>query len=91
MKRRGGPRCGNISNFYRFSRGKQGFIIDLVVIVITGFGSIDTAVDSMKHGAFDYLEKPFKVEELKLCLWYTGSRTLPELKQKVKTSGVLCG
>ena len=31
------------------------------------------------------------VEELKLCLWYTGSRTLPELKQKVKTSGVLCG
>ncbi len=39
-----------------------------VVIVITGFGSIDTAVDSMKHGAFDYLEKPFKVDDFKLCV-----------------------
>lgn len=39
-----------------------------VVIVITGFGSIETAVEAMKHGAFDYLEKPFKVEELRLCV-----------------------
>lgn len=38
------------------------------VIVITGFGTIETAVDAMKNGAFDYLEKPFKVEELKLCV-----------------------
>lgn len=39
-----------------------------VVIVITGFGSIETAVEAMKHGAFDYLEKPFKLEELKICV-----------------------
>src|ERR1043166_4724091 len=39
-----------------------------IVIVITGFGSIDTAVEAMKNGAFDYLEKPFKVDELKLCV-----------------------
>src|ERR1700690_1968177 len=39
-----------------------------VVIVITGFGSIETAVEAMKHGAFDYVEKPFKVDELKLCV-----------------------
>jgi DNA-binding NtrC family response regulator len=39
-----------------------------VVIVITGFGTIETAVDAMKHGAFDYLEKPFKIDELKLCV-----------------------
>lgn len=39
-----------------------------VVIVITGFGSIETAVEAMKNGAFDYLEKPFKVEELRLCI-----------------------
>ncbi|MCM2358975.1 MAG: type 2 isopentenyl-diphosphate Delta-isomerase [Geobacteraceae bacterium] len=30
-------------------------------------------------------------EELKISLWYTGSRTLPELKRKVKLAGVLCG
>jgi two-component system, NtrC family, response regulator AtoC len=39
-----------------------------VVIVITGFGSIDTAKEAMKAGAFDYLEKPFKVDEFKLCV-----------------------
>ena len=39
-----------------------------VVMVITGFGSIETAVDAMKKGAFDYLEKPFKLDELKLSI-----------------------
>src|ERR1051326_4934949 len=39
-----------------------------VVIVITGFGSIETAKEAMKNGAFDYLEKPFKVDEFKLCV-----------------------
>ena len=38
------------------------------VIVITGFGTIETAVEAMKAGAFDYLEKPFKVDELRLCV-----------------------
>src|SRR5438034_1778444 len=39
-----------------------------VVIVITGFGTIETAVEAMKKGAYDYLEKPFKLDELKLCI-----------------------
>src|SRR5438093_4371779 len=39
-----------------------------VAIVITGFGSIETAVEAMKNGAFDFLEKPFKVDELRLCV-----------------------
>jgi len=38
------------------------------VIVITAYATIETAVDAMKKGAFDYLEKPFKVDDLKLCI-----------------------
>ncbi|MEO5804537.1 MAG: sigma-54 dependent transcriptional regulator [Verrucomicrobiota bacterium] len=38
------------------------------VIVITGFGTIESAVDAMKNGAYDYVEKPFQVDELKLCI-----------------------
>lgn len=36
----------------------------IVSIVITGFGSIDTAVETMKIGAFDFLTKPFEPEKL---------------------------
>jgi len=39
-----------------------------VAICITGYGSIDTAVEAMKNGAFDYLEKPFKVDELRMAI-----------------------
>ena len=36
------------------------------VIIITGFGSINSAVEAMKKGAFDYLPKPFDLDELML-------------------------
>ncbi len=39
-----------------------------LVIVITAFGTVDTAVDSMKLGAFDYITKPFNREELKMVV-----------------------
>src|SRR5712671_4368745 len=39
-----------------------------VVIVITGFGSIDTALEAMKKGAYDYVKKPFKLDEFRLCI-----------------------
>jgi serine/threonine protein kinase len=33
-------------------------------VVMTGFGSIETAVEAMKAGAFEYIQKPFKIEEV---------------------------
>jgi DNA-binding NtrC family response regulator len=41
---------------------------DLGVIVITAYGTIETAVEAMKVGAFDYLTKPFSLDELDVTL-----------------------
>ncbi len=38
---------------------------DTEVIMITGYATLDSAVDSMKHGAFYYIAKPFKLEEVR--------------------------
>jgi Nif-specific regulatory protein len=36
------------------------------VILMTAFGSVHTAVEAMKIGAFDYVQKPFEIEEMEL-------------------------
>ncbi len=38
------------------------------VAIMTGHGSIESAVDAMKLGAYDYIEKPFRVEKMKTML-----------------------
>jgi two-component system OmpR family response regulator len=41
---------------------------DVAVIIVTGYPSLDTAVDAMKLEAMDYLRKPFSVEELRAVI-----------------------
>ncbi len=41
---------------------------ETVVLVITGYATVQSAVLAMKHGAYDYLTKPFNLEELRLLL-----------------------
>ena len=50
------------------------------VIVMTAYGAIDTAVDSIRQGAYHYLTKPFRTEELEIFL----RRALDEKKLQLE-------
>jgi len=41
---------------------------DILVILLTAYGSLKTAVDAIKSGAFDYLSKPFVVDDIRLVV-----------------------
>jgi two-component system response regulator PilR (NtrC family) len=41
---------------------------ETIVIIITAYASADTAIRAMKEGAYDYITKPFKVDEIKLII-----------------------
>jgi len=51
-------------NGLEFIREIERLGLPLEVLMITAHASISTAVEAMRHGAFDYLEKPFDVERL---------------------------
>ena len=38
--------------------------ISVLTVIMTGFGTVETAIEAMKRGAYDYILKPFKVEEV---------------------------
>jgi two-component system response regulator PilR (NtrC family) len=41
---------------------------EAIVIVVTAFGTTDSAIAAMKEGAYDYLTKPFKLDELRIVI-----------------------
>jgi two-component system response regulator PilR (NtrC family) len=49
-------------------RAAKEFSPRTVVLVVTAFASTETAVEAMKLGAYDYVTKPFKLDELKLTV-----------------------
>lgn len=55
---------------------------DLPVILLTAYATVDTAIEAMKAGVFDYLTKPFKVDDLIACL--------KRAEEKIKGSPAVC-
>ncbi|MDR2361463.1 MAG: sigma-54 dependent transcriptional regulator [Prevotellaceae bacterium] len=48
---------------------------DLPVVMISGHGSIDTAVECIKKGAYDFIEKPLDLNRILICVRNAGERT----------------
>ena len=42
--------------------------VDVHVIIITGFASLETAIEAIRKGAYDYITKPFKLDEIKIVV-----------------------
>jgi len=55
---------------------------EIIMIVITGFATIETAVDAMKHGAYDYLPKPFAPDQVLAVVNRGLEKRLLRLKAK---------
>jgi two-component system response regulator AtoC len=53
------------------------------VLILTAFGSVDTAIEAIRAGAYDYLSKPFRMEEIRLVVRRTleAQRLLRENQQ----------
>ena len=41
---------------------------DVQVIIITGYASLETAIEAIKTGAYDYITRPFKLDEMKVVV-----------------------
>jgi len=60
---------------------------DTVVIMITAFATAESAIEAMKQGAYDYITKPFKVDELRLVIDKAlEKKGLAEENQRLRTA-----
>jgi two-component system response regulator PilR (NtrC family) len=67
---------------------------DTIVIMITAFGTKETAIEAMKLGAYDYISKPFNIDEIRLIVRKALEKKrlkeeLSLLRQKVETTYAL--
>ena len=63
---------------------------DLLVLMITAYGSLESAEEAMGKGAFDYITKPFRKEQILLAIdkamrWREMVRQNRDLKQRLET------
>ena len=57
---------------------------DAAVIVLTGYGTVQSAVQAMKSGAYDYVTKPFSMEELRLLLGRVAAHLRLKTENRVR-------
>lgn len=65
----------------------------VLVIIITGYGTVESAVEALKMGAYDYIKKPFKADAIRLIVKLALEaqqlrRAVRHLKKDGKTAGL---
>ena len=63
---------------------------EAVIIVVTGYGTVQSAVQAMKNGAYDYVTKPFSVDEFKLLLERVASHLKLKSENRLLREKVKC-
>ncbi len=63
---------------------------EIEVIIITGYASVDSAVEAMRKGAYHYISKPYKIDEIRILVRQALEkialrREVAELRQQVKS------
>jgi two-component system response regulator HydG len=80
------PGAGGLEALHRIKQTRP----DAEVIVVTGYATVQSAVQAMKNGAYDYVTKPFTIDELKLLLDRVGNHLKLKtenrmLREKIKS------
>lgn len=65
------PRLGGLEFLARY-REASG---DALVIMMSAYGTLDTALEAMRQGAYDYVSKPFNADEVVLTLGAEGPQS----------------
>jgi DNA-binding NtrC family response regulator len=88
------PRMDGMGLLTKLAEGAEGLSANMAVVVLTAMGSIQLAVDAMKLGAYDFLQKPVDATRLKTILANAARQrqTAIELevaRRRLRESGVL--
>src|SRR5208337_4930130 len=88
------PRLDGIGLLTKLSEDGSGFKANLAVVVLTAQGSIQLAVDAMKLGAYDFLQKPVDATRLRTILANATRQRETEIelevaRRRLRESGVL--
>ncbi len=64
---------------------------DTLVIIMTAFGTIESAIEAMREGAYDYLTKPFSIDQLEIVMNKAYSYTyIHNINMKGKSCHLAC-
>jgi two-component system response regulator AtoC len=79
-------------NGMEFLKAGRDRLVSTTVIMMSAYGSIDMAIDAMKLGAYDFVSKPFKNEEIRLTIKKAEERERLkkeniELKDRIRRVG----